>query len=123
MTDTHRFRITSGKHVEGTEPNLRTYVARDQKGQLREGFSDIIETDKPLDELFGTDKFRRLSEETETLEPEEAPSPQETSDGGLDEYTLAELKELAGEENIDLGGATKKVDVLVVMERHYQGAE
>lgn len=68
MTETKtnfKFRILQGKHQDGSGENVRTYGAkvRGKATMDRDGnpLADIIETDSNLVELFGSDKFERLT--------------------------------------------------------------
>ena len=117
MAKKFKFRILQGSHTEGKGENTREYSARDRGGKLKEGFSDIIETDKPLDSMFGSDKFRKMHGETEQLE-ENLPQKLETKEEGLASFSLVELREYATEEEIDLQGCTKKAEVLQLIQEH-----
>ncbi len=103
-----RFQITGGTCTLGSKEagTLRFFAARNRgTGELRkdkEGVivSDIIDTEKDLKKIFGKGKqFRRLHN-TPTLADD------------LNNQTIVQLKELAEAEEIELGGATKKEDIV-----------
>ncbi len=103
-----RYQITGGTYTEGNKRagTLRFFAARNRATkELRkdsEGtiVSDIIDTEKDLHKIFGGGRqFRRLHN-TPTL------------GDSLESKTIDQLKSLAEEEEIDLGGATKKSDIL-----------
>lgn len=101
-----QFRILRGSHTSGTGDHraVTHYSARDRKnGNLRKGRDgkdrpDIINTDKDLEKLFGRDKFQRIHNNP--------------LNDGLDEQTITQLKELAEAEEIELGDAHKKDDII-----------
>ena len=73
--------------------------------QYRKG--DFVET-KPgleLDKIFGGEKFRKVTRQ------EMAAAKNATGDG-LEGLDLKELRKFAEEEEVDLGSATKKEDII-----------
>jgi len=91
-----KFRVLGGNHSQDGKVF--------QKG-------DIVETDKPLDKIMAN-KFVRILEGASATE--EAPTNKldtEVADG-LQNMTVAELKAFAADEEIDLGTATKKAEIL-----------
>ena len=98
-----RFQLLCGRHEMGKGENKVKYRARNRRTrELFEGFSDEIETEKDLVDLFGPQKFKLL------------PSYEPLGEGNdnFDRMKVAELRELAEEEEIDLGEATKKGEII-----------
>lgn len=77
----------------------------------------VIESDRDLAKLFGANKFERVDDNTPLQT--EVPLLQR-----LQGRTIKELRDLAEEDMIDLGSATKKQDIIETMLNFYeQGAE
>lgn len=88
---------------------------------------EIVEELKELSEdkeaaLVDNDKDLETSDKSEEVEANEAPEINETSEAEeghstdeLEKMTVAELKVFAENNDIDLGGATKKADILKVI--------
>lgn len=57
------------------------------------------------------EEYDRLVE-AGAIEPGEDEDGEDHEDDGLEQLTVDELKALASEEQIDLGGATKKADII-----------
>ncbi len=111
MAKLRQYRILSGKYEEGDGENKTVYGARDGHGKLRPGLKDIIVTEKPLDRLFGSDKFRLISsEEAELGEATNSFSDEFLAEFG--EFTVAELKTFAADEGILIDGCTRKPEIL-----------
>ena len=92
-----KFRLLVGGHEQGKGIDFRRYHAKDPK-------NNIIETDIDLAAKFGFEKFQKLEES-------QAPAAIRT----LESMKLQELIDYAADEEIDLGEAKKKADVLDVI--------
>jgi hypothetical protein len=102
----YRFKLLGGSHDQG---DGRVYSQGDE-------FESAVE----LDVLHGANKFQRLSGSfgQATLIESESVLPTERS--GLDGMTLTELKVVADQEEIDLGDAKTKRDVLRVVKAAFE---
>jgi len=100
-------------------------VIHDKKGQriwgksddpkMFQDPSDVVESDQPLDEMLNDPsgaepKFQRIHEDGGGS-PVNAP-PASLIGDGLEAMTVKQLLELAAGEEIDLGGETKKADII-----------
>jgi len=85
------YRLLAGSHNEGG----RTY----NRG-------DVIESKSELDVKFGRNKFEKL-----VSNPKFVADTTNQADT-LESMTVAQLKTLAEDEEIDLGGVTSKADIL-----------
>ena len=118
-----RFQILVGMHHEGDV----TYAAN-VKGR------NIIDSTSDLEARFGREKFRRIGDGEEpmpVLRDDQAPTrrppvdkvkdtkgkepldPQPDTD--YDNMTIAQLRQVAEEDEIDLGGATLKSDIIAAI--------
>ena len=91
-----KFRLKRGHHEQGKGQERRRYT----KG-------DIVESDIDLAARFGSEKFQRIEESAASSSPAATDFKQ---------MKIAELKDYAEEEGIDLGEAKTKqqiVDILV----------
>ncbi len=105
----NQYRLIRGRHVEmqPTENGIGykkvTYMARDREGNQQEGLPDVVESDKDLVKIHGPHKFIKV---------EGTPSqPAEESDG-LEKMTVAQLKEVAEESEIELDDTMKKAEII-----------
>jgi hypothetical protein len=89
----HTFKVLAGNIVVG---DGKTY----NRG-------DLIQSEKELDKQFGPKKFLRLEGLTQVVETPDA----------FEGMTVSELKKFAKEEEIDLGGAGNKEDILSVLRK------
>lgn len=108
-TKINRYRVIAGKLYLGKGRNKENptrkpvcYAARDAHGNQRKDsdgkdIPDVVETNKDLIKLFGRYKFIRMHAPVED---------------GFKNMTVKELVEYAEGEEIELGGATKKDDIL-----------
>ena len=86
----YTYRLLRGMHV-------------DEKGGIHK-VGALIKTDMQLDRLLGRDKFQRV-----------AMSPKEAAADPFDEMTLPQLRAYAEDEEIELGGARTRADVLAIL--------
>lgn len=100
-----KFQILHGTHTEWG----KTY----KRGQIIESMSDLDRFNKP-----GARKFRRLDALPEPIT--DVPVNNKPTDT-YDEMTIDELRAWAEGEEIDLGGATKKADIIKVLRQHDVG--
>jgi hypothetical protein len=75
---------------------------------------DVVQSEKELDKRFGARKFQRLDVPPGFQATAVAPAEKEDEFSGM---TLAELKKFAEDEEIDLGSATRKEDVLAAIHK------
>ena len=102
-----KFRLLRGDHQHGGKMYKK---------------NDIIESDIELDTVFGANKFQRLHIAPTEVQQVEVPEPVETTPGigqnqndGLSEMTVAELKQFAEEEEIDLDAGLRKDEIVNVI--------
>lgn len=100
------FQLMSGGHVQ----DGKFYRHDDPHGNL-------VESDRPLDKLF-VNKFRRVSKQEAALIRDGL-----AEDAKLGGMTVAELKAYAEAEEIDLGDATKKEDLLRTIRESLTGVQ
>ena len=112
------FQVLHGRHSEG--------------GMLYER-GDVFESKSDLNKLNGgshdTQKFLRMADDAkpkggkEVAFMNETPVVEEEAEETVDlsSKTVAELRELAEEEEIDLGEATLKADIVEIIEAHLVG--
>lgn len=92
-----KFRVQAGQHIQRDSDGVsRTYSAGEE-----------CDSDRDLVALFGEEKFRLVSGS-----PVAPAQSNNRSDDGLLAKTVADLRELAEEEEIDLGDAKTKVDII-----------
>lgn len=97
-----RFVVLQGKHHEGskTDGSYRRYVVGDE-----------VETSTDLVKIFGREKFMRLH--PGQINPIEA--NKQALDDELSAKSIPELKALAADLEIDLGGAKTKGEILATL--------
>lgn len=93
-----RFRVKLGGHVhtDGTY-----YHAN------KPGVPSIVESDIDLVKLLGPEKFARLDDA--------APAAPPAADANFEKMTVKELKDYAAANNIDLGEATLKEQIISIL--------
>lgn len=125
-----RFQILVGTHAEDggwteevNEDGVKVKKQLPAKVYKANTNDDIIETERDLCKLFnagpGFEKFRRVDSGqlpyrapvVEPVVPTPNVTPQLPSDT-LESMTVAELKAMAAEEEIDLSGITHKADII-----------
>lgn len=101
------FRLLAGRHHEGGI----TY----NRGDVFKSASDLLKHNR------GHRKFELLAETPQVQQT--APTSTLTSEptDELSGRTVAELRAMAEEDEIDLGGATKKEDILRIIREAYNG--
>ncbi len=133
-----KFRVLEGKHqvftdIDGViKVDIYNGETPDRPGKpSRPG--EVLETDIDLAEKFNHPpkslKFERVPDDTPTKEEMEAlkdkekveQTPQEEDDDAFSEMTVAELKEVALQDGVDLEGVTKKEDILKALRLHVAG--
>lgn len=92
------FKLLVGKHQRKEDDVVVTYDANDPKMNI------IKNEERNLVEMFGADKFEQLHNY----------SPQEDPDD-LNNKTVAELKELAEELEVDISGLTRKDEIIAAL--------
>lgn len=118
-----KFRVLSGRHCEGDRDPVTNKLIIYNQGEVFESKTDL---DKRFNHPTGV-KFERVSDATVVSR---APLAQAAAAGfnsaegakkgtqpaftsnDLEVMTLDELKKLAAEEEVDLGGLTKKADII-----------
>lgn len=105
------FKILAGQHVA----DGKVY----HKGE-------VVESTVDLEKTQGANKYKRVSgtpatepetpAEPSTETPVTEPSGMDSADT-LDAMTVADLKELAADEEIDLGGAHLKADIIAAIQK------
>ena len=97
----YQFELLAGGHVgeDGT----------------RYGRGDRVSSKLELDKRFGSDKFRRIVENGESVAPPPVQSDVVDEKLNLDAMTVQQLRDFAEQEEIDLEGATKKADIVAVI--------
>lgn len=97
-----RFVVLQGKHHEGSnrDGNKRRYVVGDE-----------VETTVDLVKIFGREKFMRLL--PGQINPIEA--EKQALDDELSSKSIPELKAMAADLEIDLGGAKTKGEILATL--------
>lgn len=115
-----RFQLLRGIHNEGG----KTYYPRgfyiDEEGnQHQEGVEgqDIIDSKSDLSKhnSLGIEKFRPLPDL-----PASVSQAKETQEDGLEDLTIKELRDLAKTNDIDLGTATKHIELVEVIRGEMQ---
>jgi len=100
-----RYRLLRGIHVHGQN----TY----SPGAVIDTAQNLLRLNAP-----GSIRFERVYEEEEPTPVETTPEPtEEEPTDDLEALTLAELRDLAEAEEVDLGDAKRKADVLEVLRR------
>lgn len=109
-----RFRLLRGTHQAKTKDGkLVLHKATDRK-------TNVVKSDTDLVKKFGPEKFARIdggraAEYEDEVEPEGTTAEGEITEDdelGLSAMTVPELKKFAAESSIDLGGATKKDEIV-----------
>lgn len=114
-----KFRILRGKHNQGERhPDGRPVIyAR----------NDVVESETDLCKLnagMATKKFERVDDSTPLTNPDAAgksvPSPEtvDPNEDTFNEMTVAELRQFAEQEEIDLGKARTKDEIIAVLRSH-----
>lgn len=119
------YRLLAGIHIQ-KEPvtDDKGNPIKDENGkvQLEEvrydaNDNNVVESEKDLVKVLGRDKFqlmdsgKRRSKKKGTVE-EPVESSLKPANDGLDELTVAELRDLADAEEVELDGAHLKADIL-----------
>lgn len=94
----YRFKLLRGRHSDSNDSLGKPIIHKP---------GDTFESEYQLDSIHnspGSTKFERL--------PDTAPIGVAAADDGYSSMTVTELRVLAAEEEIDLTGATRKVDVI-----------
>lgn len=146
MGEMKRFRLLRGKYVSGNKADAKNPRRTYNKGDLIETEVDLTKFNgpPPMQPKFARaddygapgmeaysqpptarelEKLRqdRVKGTSETLdEPEVDATDSEDAEDGLDDYTVAQLKEYAANEEIDLEGATRKEDILRAIREELQ---
>lgn len=101
-----RFELLAGAHTDGE-------VSQGNRVIYRPG--DVIETDVDLAKMFGSDKFRKM-DESEPNTPKKRPQSQQVvtvpTREELNKMSMADLRALAAEEEIDVSTTSKKEEVV-----------
>lgn len=100
-----RFRVLKGKYHEGAGGERKTYSP-----------GDIVTSNVDLVSTFGTRKFERIDDSGRSVAlspPRRQEPPAPTND--LSSLTVGELKRLAADEEIDLGGVNRKEDIVRII--------
>ena len=130
------FRVVKGNHVEAGPPDCDCERCKQDREAVKADppkptighvyrAGDIVDSSSDLGALFNQQdaiKFERVNASGQVIRqvvmPKRnrppSPSPQLTTSGsdGLDDMTVADLRKHAEEEEIDLGSATRKEDIL-----------
>lgn len=93
-----RYKLLIGRHVV---KGHKAFVAT-------EPGNNVVESDVDLVKKFGADKFQRLEDVPQNLLPN-------GENDGLDEMTVAKLRQFASDQQIDLGNATKKDEIISIL--------
>jgi hypothetical protein len=116
------YRLKRGKHQQTINGRTVVYSALDPAGNARPGFSkgdEYVSSDQDLVDLFGPQKFERVPDDqvpSAISSPEQPEAAAVNNLEGLGTLTVAELRTLADEEEIDLDGAKLKGDIISVLE-------
>lgn len=92
-----RYRLRAGSHI-------------DKNGTYKQG--DVFDSDEDLVKRFGHQKFERVYSEVTHKPVEKSDKASDKSDDGLESMTLEELRKFAEGEEIDLGKATRKDEII-----------
>lgn len=106
---TYTFDLLGGTHIEKQDGVVKRFSRGDR-------FTSNTE----LDKLLGSEKFRRISESASpppsSHDPEEEGEDEDgVEDVSLESMSLTELREYAAQENIDIGGAKRKSDIIQII--------
>jgi len=116
------YRLKRGKHQQTVSGSTVVYSALDPAGNPRPGFSkgdEYVTTDRDLVEMFGPQKFDRVPDDqvpSAVSSPKQVEAAAVNNLEGLATLTVADLRTLANEEEIDLDGAKLKGDIITVLE-------
>ena len=108
------YRLKRGKHQQTVNGKVVVYSALDPAGNPRPGFGkddEFVTSSVDLIGLFGPEKFERVPDDQQP-QAAPAPAPVVTDGDGLDGLTVAQLKTLAAEEEVDLGPAKRKAELV-----------
>jgi len=116
-TTQYKFKLLRGIHSEGMDAGNRPCIYEP---------GDIIATNNDLQRhnVNGMlPRFELLTNDSPAPKPEAIPkkippieqAQPKQDDEGWEKMTMAELRSMAAEEEIDLGGVTKKADLIVVI--------
>lgn len=101
-----RFKLKRGIHAQKEKGKIRTYLAG-TPGEVIETPEDLNKQHDPRKERFEpVEEFVPISQ-----------TPGKAGDG-LEELGIKGLRELAAQEEIDLGDLTKKSDIVAVIRSH-----
>ena len=111
------YRLKRGKHQQTINGKVVVYSALDPAGKPRPGFTsgdEFVTSSVDLIGLFGQEKFERVPDDQQPQPaPAPAPAPAAVPDGdGLEGLTVAQLRTLAAEEEVDLGPAKRKAELV-----------
>ena len=93
------YRLLTGKHYEGIEESRKTYNA----GEIVRSDTNLLVFNQP-----GCIKFELVDEEGQ-------PSKSSKHNDGLDPMTVSQLRAMAAEEEIDLGSASRKDEIIKII--------
>lgn len=93
-----KFQLLAGRHITGQKEERRIYR-----------IGDVIESDDDLVKRFGGDKFQRVDDDAK------ATDVNDSRRATLEAMTLKELRKFADDEEIDLGGASRKNEIINVI--------
>lgn len=128
----YKYRLEVGCHSEGTPVINNASGIEEIRHTMYYQGEYFLSVHPDLVERFGADKFTRLpdnfvmpasgkADEPNKLQPNAGPIPQLPTGGNaqvdLSSMTIPELREYAAGEEIDLGGATKKDDIIAVIQK------
>lgn len=111
VTKKFKFRLLRGTHQEGRGKDAVTYQATRSK-------KPIIHTDLNLAKMFGADKFAKVKGASDPDEDEEEDEEEDEDDevSKFEGMSVAKLKKYATANEIDLGDATKKADIIYAIQ-------
>ena len=94
-----KFKLIAGRHITGkTEQDRKIYR-----------IGDVVESDRDLVERFGKDKFQRVGDDAvATVVNGEARAE-------LEAMSVRDLRELAEADEVELGNATRKNEIIRVL--------
>lgn len=76
---------------------------------------DVVNSKQDLEKRFGPAKFQRVADPAQVKEEEPVASAPVSVQDEFSDMTVAELKQFAASEEIDLGSASRKDEILAVI--------
>lgn len=122
----YRYKVLRGRHCQESTINPKTGKKTKNKVYNK---GDVVETHVKLDKKFGKAKFELLGtvERAKPVEDvevdEEWEGGEEVESDGLDDMSVRELRSYAQEEEIDLGRASRKSDIVDVIREELASRE